>query len=141
MPPIEDLAGTGANAPPMSENINNGNKADDATGANAPSHEPVTPAGERDLPFDVEHLGPLRRAVLDHLVDTDEPQSVAQVLAAMPVGTTRGSGESAIKRDFDAGRILRTSPGHYALGPARPPEANRPSTPPPPTPDQEATWF
>ncbi len=112
--------------------------APDEPVAGSPSAEAP---GERDLPFDVEHLGPLRRAVLDHLVDTDEPQSVAQVLAAMPVGTTRGSGESAIKREFDAGRILRTSPGHYALAPARPPEAKRPSTPPPPTPDEEAIWF
>jgi hypothetical protein len=87
--------------------------------------------GERDLPFDVEHLGPLRRAVLDHLVDTEGPQSVAQILAAMPVGTTRGSAESAVKREFDAGRIIRTSPGHYALAPARP-DPPKPAPPDPP---------
>jgi hypothetical protein len=94
------------------------------------------------LPFaDVEHLGVLRRSVLDALADADEPLSVARIVAEMPAGTTRGSGESAIKREFDAGRIMRTSPGHYVLAPARPPEVKRPSPPPPPTADEEAMWF
>jgi hypothetical protein len=96
---------------------------------------------ERDLPFDVEHLGPLRRAVLDHLLDTDEPQSVAQILAVMPPGTTRGSGESAIKREFDAGRIERASPGVYRLAPARPVEQPKSSKPPSQQPEEEAMWF
>src|SRR5262252_8418272 len=54
----------------------------------------------------IDHLGILRRAVLDHLVDTaPEPQTVAQFIAAMPPGFTRGSVESALKRNFDAGLI------------------------------------
>jgi hypothetical protein len=89
---------------------------------------------ERALPFDVEHLGVLRRAVLDHLVDTDEPQSVAQILAAMPPGTTRGSAESAIKREFDAGRIERVGPGLYVLAKAKPPGQPQPAPPPEPEP-------
>src|SRR5215470_12204526 len=70
-------------------------------------------SAERAPPFDVDHLGPIRRAVLDHLLDTDEPQSVAQILAAMPPGTTRGSAESAIKREYDAGRVERVAAGVY----------------------------
>jgi len=27
--------------------------------------------------------------ILDHLLDTDEPQTMAQIVAAMPAGTTR----------------------------------------------------
>jgi hypothetical protein len=78
---------------------------------------------ERALPFaDVEHLGVLRRAVLDALVDADEPLSVARIIAEMPVGTSRGSAESAIKREFDAGRIERVSAGHYVLAKPKPPE-------------------
>jgi hypothetical protein len=76
------------------------------------------------------------------LVDTEGPQSVAQILAAMPPGTTRGSAESAIKREFDAGRIERVAAGVYRLAPPKPPESpKRPSTPPPPTPDEEAMWL
>jgi hypothetical protein len=99
--------------------------------AASPEAAPAEAPADRAAPFDVEHLGPLRRAVLDALLDTEEPQSVAQILAAMPPGTSRGSGESAIKREFDAGRIMRTSPGHYALAPARPPGA-KPAAPPEP---------
>jgi hypothetical protein len=100
---------------------------------------PAEAPAERTLP-NVEHLGVLRRSVLDHLVDTEGPQSVALILAAMPPGTTRGSGESAIKREFDAGRIERVSPGVYKLAPPKLPEA-KPTPQPPPTPTEEATWF
>jgi len=80
---------------------------------------PAENRDQRSLAFDVEHLGVLRRAVLDALLDADEPLSVSRILAEMPVGTSRGNAESAIKREFDQGRIMRTSPGHYALAPAR----------------------
>src|SRR5215472_16362160 len=58
--------------------------------------------------------GPLRRGVLEHLVDLvdADPQSVADILAALPAGTTRRTAETAIKREFDAGRILRIAPGN-----------------------------
>jgi hypothetical protein len=83
---------------------------------------------ERQLPFDVKHLGPLRRAVLDHLLDSVDagPQSVADILIAMPPGTTRGTAETAIKREFDSGRILRVAPGTYVLAPPKPPEPPKP---------------
>src|SRR5258707_11465923 len=91
---------------------------------------PAEAPADRTLP-NVEHLGVLRRSVLDHLVDTEGPQSVALILAAMPPGTTRGSGESAIKREFDAGRIERVSPGVYKLAPAKPAEPPKPTPPDP----------
>jgi hypothetical protein len=96
---------------------------------------------ERALPFDVDHLGPLHRAVLDALVDADEPLSVARIIAEMPPGTTRGSAESAIKREFDQGRIERVGPGLYVLAKPKPPEAKPPSPPPLPTFEDEATWL
>jgi hypothetical protein len=74
---------------------------------------------ERALPFDVDHLGPLRRAVLDALVDADEPLSVSRILAEMPPGTTRGSAESAIKREYDAGRIERSRRWYVRVGQAK----------------------
>jgi hypothetical protein len=88
-------------------------------------------AAERVLP-EIEHaIGPLRQAILDHLLDMADagPQSVAQILATMPPGTTRGNAEAAIHREHKAGRIVRTSPGHYVLAPPKPPA---PPEPPPP---------
>jgi hypothetical protein len=104
----------------------------------APSAE--APA-ERALPFaDVDHLGVLRRAVLDALVDADEPLSVARIIAEMPPGTTRGSAESAIKREYDAGRLERVAPGVYRLAPAKPLDQPKPA--PLPEPDKsEDEWF
>jgi len=94
---------------------------------------------ERALPFDVEHLGLLRRSVLDHLADTEGPQSVAQILAAMPAGTTRGSGESAIRREWEADRIERVGAGLYVLGKPKPPKQAKPA--PQPSPTEESTWL
>src|SRR6266699_1222674 len=97
---------------------------------------------ERALPFDVDHLGPLRRAVLDALVDADEPLSVARIIAEMPPVTTLGSAESAVKREFDQGRVIRTSPGHYTLAPARPVEQPKPTPPDPVCSDHtDEQWF
>jgi hypothetical protein len=104
---------------------------DAAVEANAAA--PSEAGEQRGLPFDVEHLGVLRRSVLDHLLDTAEqgPQSVAQILSAMPLGTTRNSTESAIRREWEQGRIERTSPGHYVLAPPRPPEPKHAAPPDP----------
>src|SRR5260221_1728709 len=101
---------------------------------------PAEAPAERTLP-NVEHLGVLRRSVLDHLLDTDEPQSVAQILAAMPPGTTRGSAESAIKRNFDAGLIERVGAGLYVLGKPKPPKPAEPTRPSPVAPEDEQVWL
>ncbi len=98
------------------------------------------PSAERALP-NVEHLGVLRRAVLDALLDADEPLSVSRILAEMPPGTTRGSAESAVRREWEAGRIERVAPGVYGLAPPKPPEPPKPTPQPPPTPTEEAIWF
>jgi hypothetical protein len=65
-----------------------------ATDAGEQAAAPVMPeANGRALP-EIEHaIGPLRQSVLDHLIDSVDagPQSVAQILAAMPAGTSRNS--------------------------------------------------
>jgi hypothetical protein len=73
----------------------------------------AAPADARALPFDVEdveHLGVLRRSVLDHLLDCEGDQTVAQILAGMPAGTTRNSLESAVRRERESGRVERVAP-------------------------------
>jgi hypothetical protein len=100
---------------------------------------------ERAMPEIEYPIGPLRQAVLDALADADEPLSVSRIIAEMPVGTSRGSAESAIKREYDAGRIERVAPGVYRLAPTKPSEPK----PPPPEPvrsdgisdDQWLTWL
>jgi hypothetical protein len=109
-------------------------KLDDAS---SPVEAPGEQVAERALPFaDVEHLGVLRRAVLDALADADEPLSVARIIAELPPGTTRGSAESAIKREWDAGRIERVGPGLYVLAKSKPPNQPKPAPQPPPTPTE-----
>lgn len=103
-----------------------------ALDATPPDDSAVSGAGasERVLPAIENAIGPLRQAILDHLLDMVDagPQSVAQILAALPAGTTRGNAEAAIHREFRAGRIRRVSPGHYVLAPPKPPA---PPAPPP----------
>jgi hypothetical protein len=101
---------------------------------------PLPPeADTRALP-EIEHpIGPLRQAVLDALLDADEPLSVSRILAEMPPGTSRNSAESAIKRESDVGRIERVAPGVYRLAPPKPAEPSKPAAQPAPI--EEATWF
>jgi hypothetical protein len=107
---------------------------------------------EPDVPADdgLRHGGAnsLRQQILDHLEDTTEagPQSVADILQAMPAGITRNSLESAIKRCFDRGEIARISPGLYVLTPQKPVEPPKPAPEPEPDPVAgdgmtEKEWF
>jgi len=106
-----------------------------------PQAAPAAQVAERTLPFDVDHLGLLRRSVLDHLLDTEGPQSVAQIVASMPPGTTRGSAESAIKRNFDAGLIERVGAGLYVLGKPKSLKPAEPTRPSPVAPEDEQVWL
>ena len=68
-------------------------------GANSEPAATDAPAEQADMPVlpPIEYpIGPMRQAVLDHLLDTVDAgaQSVAQILAAMPPGTTRNTAES-----------------------------------------------
>jgi hypothetical protein len=120
MPPIEELAGTGANAP---------------------SHEPVTPAAYRAMPEIEYPVGPVRQAVLDHFLDSDSPeQSMAQIKAGLST-VLPGTVEAAVRREWEQGRLLRVAPGTYKLAPARPVEQSKPAPQPPPTPTEESTWL
>jgi hypothetical protein len=101
---------------------------------------PVTREAAAPALPEIEHaIGPMRQSVLDHLIDSVDagPQSVAQILAAMPAGTSRNTTESAIKREFDVGRIERVGPGLYVLAKPKPPGPSKPPPslePPPPSP-------
>jgi hypothetical protein len=141
VPPASDVAaeveaGPGTGATTTTDDFDNlGNsevEAVEAPGARAP---------ERALP-EIEHaIGPLRRAILDHLLDTAEagPQSVAEILQAMPIGTSRNTLESALRRSHEAGHVERVAPGRYAL--SKPQPVGPPKPAPPPTPEEEALVF
>jgi hypothetical protein len=81
------------------------------------------PADASVLP-EIEHpIGPIRQAILDHLLDSEGPQTVAQFIAALG-NFSRGPVETALKREYDAGRIERIAPGTYVLAPPKPPESH-----------------
>jgi hypothetical protein len=80
-----------------------------------------------------ESLGPVRRAILEGLIDGEGPMSVSELHALMPVGTPKGTAEAGILREFRSGRIERVSPGVYKLAPPKSPGAK-----PAPAPEPES---
>jgi hypothetical protein len=110
--------------------------------AEAMRTEPAVPSADARAALEIEHpIGPVRQGVLDHLIDSEGPQTVAQIIAGLG-NYTRGTIEAAILREYRSGRIERVAPGTYRLAPAKPPEQpKQPSSPPPPTPDEEAMWL
>jgi hypothetical protein len=132
LPAPDAAADSSTNVEDGTVNNNNDNGADGAPSTNVD-------AVERTLPDGIEHLGVLRRGVLDALADADEPLNVARILQELPAGTTRNAAESAIKREHDAGRITRTSPGHYTLAPVQPPGQPQPAPQPDPVPSGGVT--
>jgi hypothetical protein len=142
-PPILPAPGVAAEidaAPPQAASVDGLAPAPD---------EPVAPSAEAETEavesFDPrisipESLGPVRRAVLEGLLDGEGPMSVSELHALMPVGTPRGTAEAAILREYRSGRITRTSPGHYVLAPVQPSKPAKPVSPPAPSPEEEQVW-
>jgi hypothetical protein len=61
-----------------------------------------------------------RQGVLDHLLDSEGPQTVAQIIAGLG-NYSRGTVETVIKREYDAGRRFDTTRQWLsAWGPAQP---------------------
>ncbi|SRR6266852_1064434 len=59
-----------------------------------------------------------RQKVLDHLVDSDGPQTVAEIIHG--TGLSRKTAEQAIHRAVQAEQIERVAPGTYKLAPLKP---------------------
>jgi hypothetical protein len=112
----------------------------------APTHEPASPTleaaaelhtappegeapapAERALP-EIEHaIGTTRQAVLDHFLDSEGDQSMSQIKAAL-ANVLPGTVEAAVRREYEAGRLLRVAPGVYRLAP-KPPEPPKAAPP------------
>ena len=93
------------------------------------SGEAPAPAAERAHPEIEYAIGATRQAVLDHFIDTEGDQSMAQIKAALP-NVLPGTVEACVRREWEAGRLLRVSPGVYRLAP--PPKPAEPKQAPPP---------
>jgi hypothetical protein len=92
------------------------------------------PSADARAALEIEHpIGPVRQGVLDHLIDSDGPQTVAQIIAGLG-NYARGTIEAAVLREYRSGRIERVAPGTYRLAPPKPPEPPKSSKPPPPEP-------
>src|SRR5258708_7774372 len=70
-----------------------------------------------------------RERILDHLADTEEPQSVQQFVDA--TGLSRNTIEQAIFRATKAEQIGRLAPGVYRLALPKPPPPPKPEKPAP----------
>jgi hypothetical protein len=97
------------------------------------------PSADTRAALEIEHpIGPVRQGVLDHLIDSEGPQTVAQIIAGLG-NYSRGTVEAAVLRELRSGRIERVAPGTYRLARAKPAEAKPAPQPEPDKPEDE--WF
>jgi hypothetical protein len=97
----------------------------------APSEAAAAPAPETEPETDDNRTA--RQRVIDHLVDSEGPQSVTEIIAGTAL--SRNTAEQAIFRATQSGQIERVAPGTYRLAPPKPPPPPRPE---PPAPGQSA---
>src|SRR5258708_29990092 len=99
--------------------------------AAAENAEPVPPALDAAPAPEVETEDnrAARQKVLDHLTDSEGPQTVAEIIQG--TGLIRNTAEQAIFRAVQAGQIERTAPGTYKLAAPKPPRPPSPEPPPP----------
>jgi hypothetical protein len=99
--------------------------------------EPVQPIPEAAAPSapapDIEpdetpDTRTARERILDHFVDCEGDQNVAQIMAG--TGLDRGLVDSTLTRAVQRGLIERVSQGVYRLAPPPPPKSPRPEQPP-----------
>jgi hypothetical protein len=115
--------------------------AEPALPTEAMPSQPAAPSADAPALPEIEYpIGSTRQAILDHFIDSEGDQSMSQIKAAMPhvVPTTV---EASVRREWEAGRLLRISPGIYRLAPAKPAGQPKSPKPPPPQPEEEAVWF
>src|SRR5258708_29187619 len=98
----------------------------DTTAAEAPAESvppeaAAAPAPEADLETEVNKSA--RERVIDHLTDSEGPQSVEQILAGTALN--RNACEQAIFRAKKAEQIIWVAPGVYALAPPKPLPSSR----------------
>jgi len=91
--------------------------AAEAPAESVPPEAAAAPAPEAELETEVNKSA--RERVIDHLTDSEGPQSVEQILAG--TGLNRNACEQAIFRAKKAEQIIWVAPGVYALAPPKPP--------------------
>jgi len=101
--------------------------AAEAPAESVPPEAAAAPAPEAELETEVNKSA--REKVLDHLTDSEGPQTVAEIIQG--TGLIRNTAEQAIFRAVQAGQIERTAPGVYRLAAPKPPRPPSPEPPPP----------
>jgi hypothetical protein len=115
--------------------------AEPALPTEAMPSQPAAPSADAPALPEIEYpIGSTRQAILDHFLDTEGDQTMAQIKAALPT-VLPTTVEASVRREWEAGRLLRVSPGTYRLAPAKPAEQPKSPKPPPPQPEEEAVWF
>src|SRR5712672_3978981 len=101
--------------------------AAEAPAESVPPEAAAAPAPEAELETEVNKSA--REKVLDHLTDSEGPQTVAEIIQG--TGLSRNTAEQAIHRAAQAGQIERVGVGLYKLAPPKPPPPPRPEPPAP----------
>jgi hypothetical protein len=101
--------------------------AAEAPAESVPPEAAAAPTPEAELETEVNKSA--REKVLDHLTDSEGPQTVAEIIQG--TGLIRNTAERAIFRAVQAGQIERTAPGTYKLAAPKPPRPPSPEPPPP----------
>jgi hypothetical protein len=102
--------------------------AAEAPAESVPPEAAAAPAREAELETEVNKSA--REKVLDHLTDSEGPQTVAEIIQG--TGLIRNTAEQAIFRAVQSGQLKRTAPGVYKLAAPKPPRPPSPEPPPPP---------
>src|SRR5437660_3502307 len=109
--------------------------------AAAPAAKVDEAAPEADVPAAAPEIafqnGSTSELVVDHFIDSEGDQSMNAIKAALP-HIDPNTIESAVRRLWEKGRLLRVAPGVYRLAPEKPPGLSKS---PPPAPEDEAMWF
>src|SRR5712672_3348334 len=92
-----------------------------APAESVPPEAAAAPAPEAERETEVNKSA--RERVIDHLTDSERPQSVEQILAG--TGLNRNACEQAIFRAKKAEQIIWVAPGVYALAPPKPLPSSR----------------
>jgi hypothetical protein len=104
------------------------------TGGRCTCRTALPPEADAPVLPEIEYpIGPTRQGVLDHMLDSEGDQTVAQIVAGLG-NVSRNTAETAIRREYEAGRLLRVAPGVYRLAPPKPLEPPKPPPPPEPEP-------
>jgi hypothetical protein len=110
----------------------------------APAEKVAEAAPEGDAPVAAPEIvysnGSASELVVDHFTDSEGDQSMNQIKAALP-HIDPNTIESAVRRLWERGRLLKIRPGVYRLAPSETPPEHPKPVPPPQAATPDDVWL